>query len=251
MAEAVLAPRQLRPQAIGVDVAAPFQRDDSPKNPVDFAVNRDTVRSESPFGCRFSREPSAKKPAVAPTDLVETPQRPAWVKSVSELSGAIGVARIDPAKLPHLAERLNRNRVDYYWPRQRVRRQHGRTFKVWTRSLFAGTIFVACGASGWDSAADFAFHCGWRISWLHAHNSAQDRLRSDLVAIEQMLGYDPSLTTLVRVKPGMRVRIVAGALMGLQGFVTGHGSKATFWLDVAILGRSVAVQIAREFVEPI
>ena len=66
----------------------------------------------------------------------------------------------------------------------------------------------------------------------------------EVEAVHRLVGSGERISPAPWIRFGDRVRIVAGALAGLEGFVqTWRASRATFVLSVDLLQRSVAVEV--------
>jgi len=69
--------------------------------------------------------------------------------------------------------------------------------------------------------------------------------------VRKALRVDPSLGTCQALTAGRRVRIHAGPFMGVEGIVANVKGKAKVCLNVEMIGRAVAVEVDREFIEVI
>lgn len=78
----------------------------------------------------------------------------------------------------------------------------------------------------------------------------QQQLLHELNQIEAALGVDPTLGTCMALRRGRRIRIKGGPFMGIEGVVWSlkKGSPKVR-LNVDMIGRAVAMEIDREFLE--
>ena len=75
------------------------------------------------------------------------------------------------------------------------------------------------------------------------------QLLHDLAQIRKALRVDPTLGTCDALTRGRRVRIVGGPFMGIEGVVSELKGKTKVRLNVDMIGRAVAVEVDREFVD--
>jgi hypothetical protein len=81
--------------------------------------------------------------------------------------------------------------------------------------------------------------------------SEQGELLNDLRNIEQLIVADAPLTVESRLQPGRRVRIKAGVMRGVEGWVTKRRSQARVLVAVHFLQSGVSVEIDDYLLEPI
>lgn len=196
---------------------------------------------------RNRTHPACAKPA--------TRSLPAWACSVNDFPGEVAVAQINPVRLPDLVDHLNESRIGYYWPFERVRKRFDKGWKVYSRSIFPGTLFIEVGKDREhkSTADEFCSFVGWRLGWVFAnkHPESQRRFRRELSSLEKLLGADPELSVMRHISPGQRVRVISGAFMGVEGEVIAGGPQATLQVSLRTMNRAVLVTIAREMLEPI
>jgi transcriptional antiterminator RfaH len=71
-------------------------------------------------------------------------------------------------------------------------------------------------------------------------------------SLRAALGSGSSVEVRWNLVPGRRVRVVDGALAGVEGVVlTEPDGRRRLFVSIELLGRSLAVQMAREHVEPV
>src|SRR5207302_6156384 len=121
--------------------------------------------------------------------------------------------------------------------------------RMLARPLFPGYLFVRIVPSresyihiaGTDGIVRLL---GERWDRLHVIPDAQ------VDAVRRIVATSARARTVPWIRVGDRVRVVAGPLEGLDGFVQGRrGGRATFVVSIDILQRSVAVEVAAEFLQ--
>jgi transcription antitermination factor NusG len=73
----------------------------------------------------------------------------------------------------------------------------------------------------------------------------------EITAIRTIIGSGSSAEPWTFVNVGSRVRIERGPLAGIEGLVTNRGKKCRLIVSVALLQRSVAVEIEQDWVCPV
>lgn len=111
------------------------------------------------------------------------------------------------------------------------------------KPLFPGYFFVSFGADG-------------RLQLLKTNNVVRimeprsDReLLHELAQIRRALRVDPTLGTCAALTKGRRVKIMAGPFMGIEGIVACMRGTAKVRLNVDMIGRAVAVEVDRDYLE--
>lgn len=74
-------------------------------------------------------------------------------------------------------------------------------------------------------------------------------LLRELDQIRKALDVDPTLGACAALERGRRVRITGGPFMGVEGVVDAVRGVSRVMLNVDLIGRAVAVEVAREFLE--
>ncbi len=77
------------------------------------------------------------------------------------------------------------------------------------------------------------------------------RMLRQLAQVRRVLRHDPMLRAVKPLLAGRRVRITAGALMGVEGVVARMSATMRVVLTVDLIGQGVVVQVSREQVEPL
>lgn len=75
------------------------------------------------------------------------------------------------------------------------------------------------------------------------------KLLHELAQVRRALRVDPALTAISAVREGRRVRILGGPFMGVEGIVQTIKGRAKVCLNVDMIGRAVAVEVDREYLE--
>jgi transcription antitermination factor NusG len=103
-----------------------------------------------------------------------------------------------------------------------------------------------------------AFNVEGRVNLLRSNNivrilepGSRRQLLHELAQIRKALRVDPTLTTCAALKAGRRVRILTGPFMGIEGVVRSLKGKAKVCLNVELIGRAVALEVDREFLEAV
>ena len=81
--------------------------------------------------------------------------------------------------------------------------------------------------------------------------TSRRQLLHELAQVRKALNVDPSLASCSALRRGRRVKIRAGPFMGVEGVVQSLRGRAKVCLNVDMIGRAVAVEVDREFLEPI
>jgi transcription antitermination factor NusG len=191
-------------------------------------------------------EPKAgTSPARAP--LVTS--LPEWLASAGDLRGEIAGVQVFGGKLGHVVRRLEKDRVDYYFPRERVIR-HGRG--EYDRAFIPGCLFVARGDDdrGWDIAHRYAHYMGWRVKFLRTNCDAeQAQLRKEVTDLGSLLDHDPGLRCWQGLRGGDKCRVTQGPFMGFEGYIDREGPRHTFVLHTTIFERSTPLEVPVEYLE--
>jgi transcription antitermination factor NusG len=79
----------------------------------------------------------------------------------------------------------------------------------------------------------------------------QDKLVHELAQIDQALAVDPTLDACASFQVGKHVTIRSGPFQGLEGVVQLVRGKAKVVLNVEMIGRALAVEVAVELLDPV
>jgi transcription antitermination factor NusG len=112
------------------------------------------------------------------------------------------------------------------------------------KPVFPGYVFAAFGAEG----KVIVLKSNQVVHILSVVN--QDQLIHELAQIRQALTVDPTLDACAAFQAGKRVLIRSGPFQGLEGVVQLVRGKAKVVLNVDMIGRAVAVEVAMEALAP-
>jgi len=153
------------------------------------------------------------------------------------------VLYLRPRTEKKMAEFCKLHRWAFYLPLRRETKIYQRRKVTVEKPVFPGYFFVSADADG-------------RLSLQKTNHivrilqpSSQRRLLHELAQVRKALRVDPALATCPAMAAGRRVRIQAGPFTGIEGVVQNVKGKAKVCLNVEMIGRAVAVEVAREFLE--
>jgi transcription termination/antitermination protein NusG len=171
-------------------------------------------------------------------------------------------AAVEPAELAWFAvqtrsnhervavERLLRRGMHAYLPTYSARSRRRDRVRILDLPLFPGYFFVRCRALTVD-----------RVDVLRAPGVVRVLGSSDgpsivpdwqIDSVRSALGGERTIEVLWSLFPGRRVRVVGGALSGVEGVVVNEpDGRRRVIVSFELLGRSVAIELARELVEPV
>jgi transcription antitermination factor NusG len=136
---------------------------------------------------------------------------------------------------------LDHKRITVYLPKIIQARQWRDRIKKVELPLFPGYVFVK------PDPAQFcalSFIRGSR-GLLYANNRPGIVFDSEISAIQTILGADLPLDILPTLTPGVKVRVVAGPLAGVQGELVSRKNTHRLVVNAEIMGQSVSVEINR------
>lgn len=165
--------------------------------------------------------------------------------SISDFTGIWWVAHTKSRNEKALAHDLVNKNISYFLPMTwKIQRRSRRTTKS-LLPLFAGYLFF-CGEEK------------QRLELLRTNRVAnlivvddQQKLLHELGKIEQALRVGVPLTPYKYIKQGQRCRVIAGPLLGLEGFVVKTKKAARLVLQVDILGQAASVEVDIDMIETI
>lgn len=136
-----------------------------------------------------------------------------------------------------LVRRLHGDAVSYFLPLHKKQwRSRGRLFSSFV-PLFPGYVFL----HGDDRARLRALETNLIAHCLPVADQGQ--LHDDLARVYRLMASDAPLTPEERLRPGSRVRIVAGPLAGLEGRVLRQGKQLKLLVEVHFLQQGVSVEV--------
>jgi len=165
--------------------------------------------------------------------------------SIRGFEGQWWVAHTKSRNEKALAHDLMAKNVSYFLPMtMKVSRRSRRTLKSML-PLFTGYLFF-CG------------HENDRVELLKTNRVAnllevldQEELLAELLRVEQAVRAGVPLTPHNYIKAGQWCRVIAGPLLGLEGFVVQHKGNTRLVLQVDMLGQAASVEVDIDMIEPI
>jgi transcriptional antiterminator RfaH len=153
------------------------------------------------------------------------------------------VLHLRPRCEKKMAEHCRVNKLSHYLPLRQETKVYQRRKVTVEKPVFPGYFFVGFDAEG-------------RATVLKTNNvvrilvpGRRRQLLHELAQIRKALAADRTLGTVAAMTSGKRVRITGGPFMGIEGTVTVVKGKNMVRLNVELIGRAVAVEVQREFLE--
>ena len=148
--------------------------------------------------------------------------------------------RTRPRWEKRFAKWLHGNNMAFFLPVVPKRTRSHRKSRKSDLPLFTGYVFVA----GLHTKADFTRSASVAYVLVPRSEEEHANLNGRLTDVWRLVGSGQDIEASHELQPGVNVRIVAGALMGLRGrfLREGAGGKLLVWLD--LLGAGVATEIA-------
>ena len=135
--------------------------------------------------------------------------------------------------------------LEHYLPLRSETKIYQRRKVTVDKPVFPGYLFVTFDHEG-------------RLNLLRTNNivriletESEQQLLYELAQIRQALTVDPTLGAVSALKQGRRVRITGGPFLGVEGLVASLRGPTKVLLNVDLIGRAVAVEVAREYLEVI
>ncbi len=164
-------------------------------------------------------------------------------RSLRDFEGTWWVAHTKSRNEKALAWQMQNKDISYFLPMHRkVAKKRGRTFRS-LLPLFTGYVFF-CGNED-DRLEVLRTN---RVAGLIAVHD-QGRLVRDLSPIETLLLQGAPLQPHKYVKAGTKCRVIAGALMGMEGIVSQTARHTRLVLQVEMLGQATSVEVESDFIE--
>jgi transcription antitermination factor NusG len=133
--------------------------------------------------------------------------------------------------------------IEYYLPLRTETKIYQRRKVIVEKPVFPGYFFSCMDEEG-------------RLTLLKTNNIVrvfvppeEKRLLFELDQVRKALMADPTLGSCVALERGKRVRITGGAFMGVEGMVSSLKGRSKVCLNVDMIGRAVAVEVDRQFLE--
>lgn len=153
------------------------------------------------------------------------------------------VLHLRPRCEKKMAEYCRLNRFSHYLPLREETKIYQRRKVTVEKPVFPGYIFVAFDHEG-------------RVTLLKTNNIvrilepiSRRQLLHELAQVRKALSADPSLGTVAALTSGRRVRITGGPFLGIEGVVSTVKGRNMVRLNVELIGRAVAVEVERGFLE--
>jgi len=175
------------------------------------------------------------EPFVYPEDLLGA--RPAPAPVVREEGGRWWVVHARPRAEKALARKLHGAQVNFVLPLYRKDWRAGGRGRTSFVPLFPGYLFV----NGDDRARSAVLQTNQVARLLQVPNEAE--LHDDLRRVYQLMQSEQAVAPEDDLRPGTVVRIVEGALAGLEGKVLRRGKRLRFVVEVHFLQRGVSVEV--------
>ena len=157
---------------------------------------------------------------------------------VTDVPGNWFVLEVLPRNEKALAWQFDERGVAYYLPMAQRIRFHGTQRRRVTLPLFPGYIFVAGDVA---LQAELLDRQNYPEIFGIIDVVDQKRLIGELAALQRTLENNPCLGELIDVPAGVRCRIIAGPLAGLEVIVCQSTGKTV--LAVNVLNRAMEIQI--------
>jgi transcriptional antiterminator RfaH len=144
-----------------------------------------------------------------------------------------------------LARKLLSEQVSFFLPLYRKDWRAGGRARTSYAPLFPGYLFL----HGEDRARLAALETNQVAGLLPVPDG--EGLRAELRRVYQVMQSEQALSPEERLRPGTPVRIVSGALRGLEGKVLRRGGKLRFVVEVTLLQRGVSVEVESWMIQPL
>jgi transcriptional antiterminator RfaH len=142
-----------------------------------------------------------------------------------------------------LAEYCQIHGLSHYLPLRRETKIYQRRKVTVEKPLFPSYFFASFDGDG-------------RTQVLKTNNvlrilepSSRRKLLHELAQVRKALRVDPTLITVSAIRTGRRVRIKGGPFLGVEGVVMSLKGKAKVCLNVEMIGRALAMDVDREYLE--
>ncbi|MBE0537322.1 MAG: UpxY family transcription antiterminator [Phycisphaerae bacterium] len=164
-------------------------------------------------------------------------------KSIRDFVGTWWVAHTKSRNEKALAWQMQNKDISYFLPMHwKVAKKKGRTFRS-LLPLFTGYVFF-CGS---DDDRLEVLRTNRVAGLIPVHNP--EALVSDLLPIEILLLQGAPLQPHKYIKAGTRCRVIAGALMGMEGIVFRTARQTRLVLQVDMLGQATSVEVESDYIE--
>ena len=142
-----------------------------------------------------------------------------------------------------MAEHCETHGISHYLPLREETRIYQRRKVNVLKPVFQGYFFCAPDEEG-------------RIKLINTNHilrflnptSTREFLRQ-LVQVRRALAVDPGLSSRKALRRGLRVRILQGPFMGIEGMVSIIKGTTTVCLNVQMIGQAISVEVDQNFIE--
>ncbi|MHB0947082.1 MAG: transcription termination/antitermination protein NusG [Sedimentisphaerales bacterium] len=163
--------------------------------------------------------------------------------SIKDFAGVWWIAHTKSRNEKALAWQMQKKNISYFLPMtEKVYRKSRRVMRSML-PLFSGYVFF-CG----DENARLEVLKTNRVAQI-LHINDQRHIVEELLPIEKALTSGAELAPHNYIKAGQRCKVVAGPLMGIEGFVAEDQSKTRLILQVDILGKATCLDIDAALLE--
>lgn len=153
------------------------------------------------------------------------------------------VLHVRPRCEKKMAEFCRIQRYQYYLPLRKETKVYQRRKVTVEKPVFPGYVFVS-------------YDRDQRVELLKTNNIVrilesldEKRLLHELEQIQKALAVDSTLGAVSALQKGRLIRITGGPFMGVEGQISDLKGPAKVLLNVDMIGRAVAVEVDRDFVE--
>jgi len=164
-------------------------------------------------------------------------------RAILEAGMSWNVLHLRPRCEKKMAEYCKVHGLDCYLPLREETKIYQRRKVTVQKPLFPGYFFASFDADGRPTL----LKSNHIVRILEMRDERQ--LVYELDQIRQALAVDPGLGTCAALKQGRKVRILAGPFMGVEGVVSGLKGPVKVRLNVDMIGRAVAVEVDRDYLE--
>lgn len=166
-------------------------------------------------------------------------------RSIASFEGTWWVAHTKSRNEKALAWQMVRKEICYFLPMTwKVSRKKGRTLRS-LMPVFPGYLFFC----GQEEDRLEVLKTNRTAHLLSVRN--QPQLVKELLPIETVLRAGQPVVPHEYLKVGQRCRVIAGPLLGTEGFILQTPKKAKLILQVQMLGQAASVEIDMDMVEKV
>ena len=178
---------------------------------------------------------------------------PAWLPNAGAMEGELAGVQVGGRHLGFIVRQLEKERIDFYYPRERVVKSYHGSRREYDRAFIQGCFFLANGCDGRDAVRKFADFFGWHYRFIvPPGEAAQAQLRREVSDLCGMLDADPTLRAWQGLRGGDKCRITQGPFQNFEGYIEREESgRHTFWVRTTIFQQSTPLEVPAEYLERI